>query len=81
MSLSLETEIRAYNDLRPQLESEYFGKWIVFRDQKLEGTFESFEDAAESAVQRFGRGPYLIRRVGASGVRLPVSLAYRGYYA
>ena len=81
MSNTLQSEIRAYDDMRLQLESEHFGKWVVFHDQKLQGTYDSFEDAAANAVERFGRGPYLIRRVGASSVQLPVSLLYRGSFA
>ena len=81
MSNTLQSEIRAYDDMRLQLESEHFGKWVVFHDQKLQDTYDSFEDAAANAVERFGRGPYLIRRVGASSVQLPVSLLYRGSFA
>lgn len=81
MLSKLQEEIRAYDDVRSQLESEHLGKWVVFHDQKLEGIFETFEDAAASAVERFGRGPYLIRRVGASTIQLPVSLLYRGSFA
>ncbi len=81
MSNTLQSEIRAYDDMRLQLETEHFDKWVVFHDQKLQGTYDSFEDAAANAVERFGRGPYLIRRVGASSVQLPVSLLYRGSFA
>ena len=56
MSNTLQPEIRAYDDMRLQLESEHFGKWVVFHDQKLQDTYDSFEDAAANAVERFGRG-------------------------
>ena len=81
MSNTLQSEIRAYNNMRLQLESDHLGKWVVFHDQKLQGTYDSFEDAAANAVECFARGPYLIRRVGASSVQLPVSLLYRGSIA
>lgn len=45
--------------------------------ERLVGTCDSFEAAAEDAVERFGRGPYPIRRVGAPPVTLPASVPYR----
>ena len=76
MVAGLQTEIRAYDHMRNHLESDFFGKWVVVRDEELVGTYETFEDAAEVAIQRFGRGPYLIRQVGAPPVTLPGSVLY-----
>ena len=64
--------------MRADLEIDHFGEWVVVRDEKVAGTYESFEKAAEDAVIRFGRGPYLIRRIGASAPPLPASFAVRG---
>ena len=50
---------------------------MVVHDEELVDTYEDFEDAAEDAIRRFGRGPYLIRRVGAGPVTLPASALYR----
>jgi len=52
-----------------------------FSNEKFVGDFESFEDAAAEAVSRFGRGPYLIREVGAAPMTLPASVLYRPVYA
>ena len=76
MVSGLQTEIRAYDGMRNCLESDFFGKWVVVHDEELVGAYETFEDAAEVAIQRFGRGPYLIRQVGAPPVTLPVSVLY-----
>ncbi len=73
----LSEEIAAYENMRDLLETDYFGKWVVLHDRQLIGTYEKFEDAAAEAVRQFGRGPYLIRQVGASPKRLPSSLQYR----
>ncbi len=67
--------------MRGILETDYFGKWVVFHGGKHVGTYESFEAAAEDAVRQFGRGPYLIRQVGAGPVVLPASVLYRPIYA
>lgn len=78
---TLKNEIAAYERMRNDLELEHLGKWVVVRDEKLVGTYESFEEAAESAVERFGRGPYLIRQVGAPPLVLPASVKYQPVHA
>ena len=66
----LSEEIAAYEAMRDILEMDYFGKWVIFHDKALVGSYDSFEDAGEDALKRFGRGPYLIRRVGEGPIRL-----------
>jgi hypothetical protein len=73
----LRQEIEAYEDLRSELELTALGKWVVVKGKKPIGTYDSFEAAAEEAVKKFGRGPYLIRRVGDSAVTIPASVMYR----
>lgn len=49
---------------------------MIVRDESPVGTFLDSQDAAAEAVRRFGRGPYLIRRVGAPPLTLPPSVMY-----
>ena len=77
MVTGLKKEIAAYKKMRGDLETEHLGKWALVHDGKLIGTYESFEKAADVAVQRFGRGPYLIREIGAPPTTLPASVLYR----
>ncbi len=72
----LSSQIAAYDEMRNRLETDYFGKWVVFHNMELIDTYNSFEDAAEEAVQKFGRGPYLIRQVGAPPATLPASVQF-----
>lgn len=76
----LDTEIAAFEVARDDLERSHMGKWVVFHGPELVGIFENFEVAAENAVQKFGRGPYLIRQVGAPPVTLPASVMYSPVY-
>ncbi len=78
---TLKNEIAAYERMRNDLEVEHLGEWVVVRDEELAGTYQSFEEAADDAVQRFGRGPYLIRQVGAPPLVLPASVQYRPVHA
>ena len=74
---TLTEEIAAYDRMKNGLEAEHFGQWVVFHNKELVGTYHEFEAAAVDATERFGRGPYLIRRVGAPPVSLPASVKYR----
>jgi hypothetical protein len=74
---SIEQEVAAYAEMQAELESKHMGKWVLIREGQLISICDSFEAAAEDAVRRFGRGPYLIRQVGAPPVTLPASVMYR----
>lgn len=73
----LKEEIATYERMSNDLEIEHSGKWVVVHNKELAGIYDSFELAAEDAVKRFGRGPYLIRKIGAPPVTLPASVLYR----
>ena len=72
----LDTELEAYERMRPDLEAKHTGKWVLLHNGQLIRVFDDFEASAEEAVRRFGRGPYLIRQVGAPPVTLPASVMY-----
>lgn len=74
---ALSKQMEAYEEMRDILEMDHFGKWVVFYDEQLVDTYPSFQDAAQDAAHKYGRGPYLIRQVGASRVaRLPASVEF-----
>jgi hypothetical protein len=77
----INTDIAAYEVLRAELEANSTGKWVLIHERELVGVYGSFEETAEEAVRRFGRGPYLIRQIGAPPVVLPASVMYRPEYA
>lgn len=73
----LDKEIAAFEDMKAELERHHLGKWVVFQNQELGGSFDNLDNTARFAVERFGRGPYLIRQVGAPPISLPASVMYR----
>lgn len=73
---TLRDEISAYEAMRADLEASALGKWALVHDQKLVRTFNDFENAAREAVKKFGRGPYLIRQIGAGPRVLPASIVF-----
>jgi hypothetical protein len=73
----LETEIQAYDKKLRELEKVYPGKFVVFKGEEFIGAWDTLNAAAAEAVARFGRGPYLIRQVGAPPPTLPASVLFR----
>jgi hypothetical protein len=72
----LKDDIAVYEAMRSELETSKLGKWVLIYNRELAGTFDTFDAAAKEAVQKFGRGPYLIRQIGAPPVTLPASVLY-----
>ncbi len=72
----LDKEIVAFEKMREQLEAKHIGKWVLFHQEKMIGTFDTFNDAAQEAVKKFGEGPYLIRQIGARPQSLPASVLH-----
>ena len=74
---ALTKEIGAYESMRNELETDHLGKWALVHDEALVGVYMTFDEAATEAVRQFGRGPYLIREIGAAPISLPASVLYR----
>jgi hypothetical protein len=72
----IQTEIDAFQEMQADLEARLFGRWVLVYGGKLIGDFTEFEEAADHALEKFGRGPYLIRKVGEEPSPLPISVVY-----
>jgi hypothetical protein len=73
---SLDDEIAAFDTMKDRLEADHRGQWALVHDGALFGPYSSFQQAAKTAIKRFGLGPYLIRQIGAPPIPLPASLVY-----
>lgn len=78
---TIRDDIAAFDAMRPELEAAHLGCWALFHNRELEGLYDSFDEAAQVAVRKFGRGPYLIRQIGAPSVTLPASVMYGPLHA
>lgn len=67
----LEREIATCERLRESLEAEHRSEWAVIHGETYVGAYPTFDEAAREAARRFGRGPYLIREIGAPPIRIP----------
>jgi hypothetical protein len=75
----IEDEIAAFEALKEDLEADHLGEWALVHHGALISLFPTFEAAAAYAVEQFGRGPFLIRRIGSEPLTLPASVMYRPY--
>ena len=74
---TLKENMAAYEAMQDDLELDYFGKWVIFYNEEMAGTYETSGDAVDDALARFGRGPYLIKQVGETPLTLPPYVLYR----
>lgn len=59
----LQREFDFYLAHQDELVKEYNGRFLVIKDEKVEGDFESQVDAYNWATASFERGTFLIQRV------------------
>ena len=76
----IKSDILAYEKMRAELEEKHMGKWALFHNEVLVAAYDSFDAAAADAVLKFGRGPYLIRQIGAPPLTLPASAMFNPVY-
>lgn len=60
----LATETAFFDRNRESFAERYPGRYLLIRGESLVGHFDTFEAAVDEGARRFGRGPFLARRVG-----------------
>ena len=70
----LEEEIAAYQAQQDDLEASHRGRWVLFHGSTRVGIYDTFEEVSTDALRKYGRGPYLIREIGAVPAPLPAIL-------
>lgn len=79
---NIQKEIDAFEAMRADLEKHHLGKFVIIKDGKLAGTFDTFNAAAQEAIRQFPDEKFLIRQVGVPGpIRLPASVVWRPLHA
>ncbi len=62
--VTMDDNVAVYEKMRSQLEEKHMGEWVVIYNKELVGTYPTLQEAAETAVSRYGRGPYHIKQIG-----------------
>ncbi len=56
-------EVAYYERSRADLVSSSNGKFVLIKNESVEGTFDRFLDAMDEGYRRFGSGPFLVRKI------------------
>ena len=79
---TLDDNIATFVSMSEQLNQHYSGKFVLIYDANFVASYDNFDNAARAAIQRYGKGPYLIRQVGApTTMPMPASVAHRPIHA
>lgn len=73
MSVDLSREIAAYERHLPELK-KLGRRWVVFLDAKLQGDFDTFDEAVGFAMAEFPTRDFLVRETQPERVELPFLL-------
>jgi len=74
----LEKEIQAFESQKQDLFSHYLNKFVVFYENELVGHYDTLDAAAQFAISKYGKGPFLIRQVKEEQpIVLPASVAFQ----
>lgn len=74
---ALDRNLAAFGRDMEKMKLHHMGKWVLFYDGRFIDAFDTLDNVASEAVKRYGRGPYLIKQVGApSEMRMPSSVMF-----
>ena len=77
---ALEQETAVFESRRDEFERDHNLKWVVIHGDEIAGFFPDLQQAARVAIDRYGRGPYLIKQIGEPDPPIPLSLFARPMY-
>ena len=61
--MPLEKELETYQANLSDLLNEDEGKYVLIHEDKIQGTYSSFEDALKEGYRAFGLKPFLVKQI------------------
>lgn len=61
--MALEKELALFEKMKPELLKNHKGKFVLMHGEILCGTYDTAENAYNEGVKRFGREPFLIKKL------------------
>ncbi len=62
---TLDKELATYNSKLPELKV-HSGKFVVIKDDSVEGVFDTYGDALKFGYDRFKLEPFLVKQISAT---------------
>jgi len=61
--MALEKELQYFETIKRELLQHHKDKFALIKDELLIGTFTKMEEAYEEGVNRYGKEPFLIKKI------------------
>jgi hypothetical protein len=61
--VELKQELEYYLSIKDELLKHYKGQFVLIKDKKVIGTYTTWEEAFNSAIDKFGNVSFLIKPV------------------
>lgn len=61
--MALETELQYFQRVKQELLKTHAGKFALIKGEELVGVFDTPANAYDEGVKRFGREPFMIKRI------------------
>lgn len=58
----LDTERQFFDEHRDELLRQYPGKFVVIKEHRVLGSFDTIQEALGAGAREFGMSPFLVRR-------------------
>jgi hypothetical protein len=59
----LEKERKYFEEHQLEWLNQFYGKFVLIKDEELIGTYEKPEDALSEGARRFGKNSFLVRSI------------------
>jgi len=63
MTQPLQEEFKVFQQMENELKAAHPGKYVLIKDSKLIGTYNSPSEAISEAYSRFGNVPFFIKQI------------------
>lgn len=61
--MMLEKERKFFDRKKAEFIGDHLGRFVLIREDKLVGVFNTIEEAMSEGARRFGLSPFLVRQV------------------
>lgn len=59
----LKKELETYEDSKASLLKSSRGKFVLIKEDKIIGIYDTYNDAIKIGIDKFGNKPYLVKRI------------------
>ena len=64
--MPLETELAHFQKIKDELLKNHEGKFALIRGEEFYGAFDSAANAYQEGINRFGKDPFMVKRITKS---------------